>query len=143
MVRAVVKDFTVEAVPVITFKINGDTFKAVGDAPGGSIIDLASVVSEEDPIQKLQAIMEFFDMALMPESAELFADRLRDPSRPITFLQAVSVFEYLVEAYTDNVRPTKAQPSSAGGSGPTSQTSTGRRRSAAHKTTAKKVSRAS
>lgn len=143
MVRAEVKDFTVKAVPVIQFKIDDDIFEAVGDAPGGSIVDLAAVVNEPDPVLKLQAIMEFFDMALLPDSAELFANRLRDPSSPITFPQAVSVFEHLIGEYTNNVRPTKAQPSSVGGSGRTSRTSTVRSRSAAARTTAKKVSRAS
>lgn len=126
------KDFTVEAKPNLEFKIGEDVFYAVGDTPGGTILDLASIVSSEDQGDKIRAISDFLDGVLLPESADLFAERMRDPSNPINFQQLIDVFEWLLEEYVggeDADRPTPAPSRSSAGRGRTGRSSTGSVRS--------------
>lgn len=135
------KDFSIESAEPIDFKIKRpgdsrdagedvvDVFHAIGDIPGGTITDLAAVVTAASDVDKLEAVMRFLDEVLEEESADLFASRMRDKKNPITFKQSVGVFEFLVEAYTDDIRPTEAQPSSSSGSGPIEPSSREQRRS--------------
>lgn len=118
-----------EASELITFTIEPDVFYAAAECPGGTIMDLAAVVKSTDDVDKLDAVMRFFDQILLPDSAELFAARLRSSAKPITFGTAIEVFEKLVEAYTGNVRPTEDRPSSPSGPVGTGRSSTGRARS--------------
>lgn len=118
-------DFSTPAVPPIEFTDNGDTFYAVGECPGGTVTDLALLADSDDTEgEALKNIMTFFDQVLLPESAELFADRLRDPEHPIGLPKAMKIFKWLVEQYTDF--PTEEQPPSAPGSKRTAKSSAGR-----------------
>lgn len=109
------KDFTQERAEALEFKIDDDVFYATGDLPGGVISDMAAIMMLDDNGEKLKVIMDFLDDALLPESAELFAERMRDPSNPITFNQAMEIFEWIIETLTENVRPTQAPSSSQRG----------------------------
>lgn len=124
------KDFTAERSDPVEFMVNDDVFYASGDLPGGMIGDLAAVMLLNDTGEKLSTIMTFLDNALLEESAELFAQRMRDPNNPITFTQAMAIFEWLIEELTENVRPTQAQSSSQRGRRSTGPRSTARSRSA-------------
>lgn len=122
-----VKDFSTDPKPQLEFKIGDDLFYAVGDTPGGVVLDLAEMANTQEGESKTAAITEFLDGVLLPESAELFADRLRDPSNPITFEQLLAVFEWLLEEYVGGIdadRPTKAAASSSSGSRRTGRSST-------------------
>lgn len=106
------KDFTIERTPALEFTIDSDTFRAAGDCPGGMIEDLAVVVDSPNNADKLRAVMTFLDQVLEPESADRFAERLRSATEPISFGQAVGVFEWLIETYTSDMVPTTASSSS-------------------------------
>jgi hypothetical protein len=58
-------------------------------------------------------IMAMLDELLLPKSAERFAERLKDKVNPITLLQAIEIWKYLVEQYTG--RPTSPSSSSTNG----------------------------
>lgn len=118
------KDFTEEKAPTIEFKIDGDVFYAVGDCPGGLVTDLGILAATGDTTESLRLTMEFLDKTLLPESAELFVARMRDPSNPITFKQSINVFTWLIEEYSGNARPTQAPSLSPEQLGSTGMTST-------------------
>lgn len=121
----------------LDFTIGKDTFYATPVAPGGVLADLADVEDADNNLDKMKVVMGFFDKVLHPDSATLFATRLRDPGNPISLPVAMEVFTDLIEEYTDGVRPTVPQPVSRAGSGETGPSSTGRARSAG--TTPKKA----
>lgn len=126
------KDFTVEPKPDLEFQINDDVFYAVGDTPGGVVLDLAEMADKSEGQAKTSAITDFLDSVLLPESAVLFSTRLRDPENPITFAQIVSVFEWLLEEYMGGVeagRPTQEVSSSSVGRRTTGRSSTASARS--------------
>jgi hypothetical protein len=128
------KDFTTVRKPDLEFTIDEDVFYAVGDVPGGTVLDLAALADGTEGANKINAINEFLDNVLMPDSAELFAERLRDPSNPISFQQTISVFEWLLEEYMggeEAERPTQGPSSSSGGRRTTGRSSTARVRSKA------------
>lgn len=127
-------DFTTDPVPPIEFTIDQDTFYAAGECPGGIVSDLAAVSNslDENDGEQLQVAMAFFDQVLLPDSAELFAERLRDPTRPISLQKAMKIFTYLMGKYTDF--PTQEQSPSAAGS-PATVKSSGARSSSRVATT--------
>lgn len=146
------KDFTTDDKPDLEFQIKrqGDTrkaqeldpeaediydvFYAVGDTPGGVVLDLAEMAEAEAGQGKVKAITEFLDAVLLPESAELFAERMRDQENPIKFPQLISIFEWLLEEYMggeESARPTQVRSSSSSTRRPTGRSSTGSARSRA------------
>lgn len=123
------KDFSAGDRANIEFVIDGDIFLAASDCPGGVIADLADVIEATTDAAKLRGVMGFMDQVLLPESADLFADRLRSTEKPISFNQAVDVFEWLIGQYTGEMVPTQAASSSSSGRSSTSRSSTRQRRS--------------
>lgn len=121
-----VMDFSTPPVPPIKFSDNGDDFYAAGECPGGTVTDLAAMASAEDgdEAEQLQLAMAFFDQVLLPDSAQLFAERLRDPKRPITLPKAMKIFTWLMGKYTDF--PTEEPASSQAGSSATAKSSAAR-----------------
>lgn len=111
------KDFSRVARENIPFTIDGDTFYAIPEVGGGVIEDLAAVVGAKDDASKMRAIGDFLDQALEEPSAILFAERFRSKENPISFTQALEIFNWLVEVYTNNVRPTQAPSNSHTGPG--------------------------
>lgn len=119
-----IKSFTkLDKRPDLQFEIDDDVFTAVGTAPGMAILDVAAVNKAEN-MDKIRIIFEFLDQVLLPESAALFAERLKSPTKPITIDQATSVAVWLMEEAYGSERPTGAQSPSANGSGSTGQSST-------------------
>lgn len=98
------KDFS-RAIEDVSFTIDGDTFHCVARIPGGLLLDIAQL--ENAPRDKQLAVLtDFIDMALLPESAKLFAERMRDTANPIDLGQALDVVVWLIEeVHVD--RPTK------------------------------------
>lgn len=119
-------DFSTPPVPAIKFTVDGDDFFAAGECPGGTITDLAAVSAAEgeNEAEQLQVAMQFFDQVLLPESAELFADRLRDPRRPISLPKAMQIFTWLMGKYSDF--PTEEPASLQAGSPATGKSSAAR-----------------
>ncbi len=128
------KDFSIDRKPDLEFTIGTDTFYAVGDTPGGVILDLAELANAEEGTSRMAVITDFLDGVLLPESADLFAERLRDATNPITFAQLINIFEWLLEEYVGGVdagRPTPEAGSSSNGSRRTGRSSTASARSRA------------
>lgn len=126
------KDFSIDRKPDLEFKVSDDVFYAVGDTPGGVILDLANMANAAEGESKAGAITDFLDGVLLPDSAELFAERMRDTSNPITFGQLIAIFEWLLEEYTGGIeagRPTQVAASSSNGSRRTGRSSTASARS--------------
>lgn len=136
-------DFTTDPVPPISFKVDDDIFYAAGEAPGGTVTDLALASrgvgdDEDDDGEQLQVAMSFFDQVLLPESADLFARRLRDPEQPISLQKAMKIFAWLMGRYTDF--PTQEPSSSPTGSKPTAKSSVAR--SSSRQATTRSVAKA-
>lgn len=134
-------DFSTPPVPPLKFTIDGDEFFAAGECPGGTVTDLAAVATSEDGNEgeQLQVAMAFFDQVLLPESANLFAERLRDPNRPISLQKAMKIFAWLMATYTDF--PTEEPASSQAGSAATAKSSAARSSSRAATTRSAKAVR--
>lgn len=130
------KDFSTPDKKDITFKIDDDVFYAVPEAPGALVSDLADMASDAVPdLEKVKVIASFMDEVLRPESAMLFAERLRgyrleeqegeeEPVKiqvkVIGFQQSLDIFTWLIETYMEDIgTPTKPRSSSPNGRGRT------------------------
>lgn len=140
-------DFSVprEAAPKpIEFKVDDDVFQAYPAVGGGvmldtltfdvNVLDLENLDNpnvEASPKQiaamtsainnQARKLLGFLDIALLPASAERFAERMRSTTEPITLDQALEISRWLMGQY--GVRPTEpSSPSSNGhdGTGTTS-----------------------
>ncbi len=119
-----VKDFTSDdKKPHIQFKVDGDTFVAVGDPPAMAILDV-SAVNKAEGMDKVRVVLEFLDQVLLDESAELFASRMRSKTEPIGIDQATGIAVWLMEEKYAPDRPTEAPSPSQNGSGSTGPSST-------------------
>lgn len=133
------KDFTRAGTrEAIEFKIDDDVFRAVPSIGGellrpmimGSmdgvdmkVIELArdgksDQISSEDMMRVVKSMqaqtdrsMQFLDLVLEPESAQLFARRLTSVTNPITLEQAQEIYQWLLSEY--GRRPTKPSNSSS------------------------------
>lgn len=96
----------------IEFDVDGEVFLAAvaADLPGAALLDLSALEATRKPMEQLRLIADFLDAALLPESRDRFAARLRDAGNPITLAAATDVAVWLIEEiYTGH--PT--EPSSA------------------------------
>jgi hypothetical protein len=119
------KDFSTPRPDNIPFTIDDDTFYAVGDIPGGLIIDLGAVAEAPKGVEQLNTLMGFLDDVLLPESAARFSERLKSAQEPITFPQAIEVFTWLIEVYTTGDEKEEGKPDR-----PTREPSSSRKKSA-------------
>jgi hypothetical protein len=118
----------------IEFNVGEDRFQAYPEIAGGLLMDVIAIEGldqlsiPDDPnelstseiakmgqIANTQAkkMLDFLDEALLPESAELFAKRMRSRDNPITLTQAFAIGRWLLGEY--GARPT--EPSSSSGNG--------------------------
>lgn len=116
------KTFDTPVLKPIEFSIDGDVFHASPVCPAGTLVDITSVVNAESQGEQLNAVMDFLDQVLVPDSAELFAERLRSAERAISIQQATEVFQFLLESYNKGF-PTTEPSQSASGSTTTKRTS--------------------
>lgn len=105
-----------------TFSVNGEQFAAYRIVPGAYMLELAKVAKA--PVeQQAVAAMTFLDQVLEPDSAERFAERMRDPVKPIDIEQAMEVAQWLLaDVYTK--RPTTPSSRSRQSRSNTGQSST-------------------
>lgn len=119
-----IKDFTnLNKKANLEFKIDGDTFVAVGTAPAMAILDVGAVNRAQD-LDKVPILLAFLDKVLLPESATRFAERLGSSEAPIDVDQAVAVSVWLMEEAYGPDRPTEAPSPSQNGSGSDGPSST-------------------
>src|SRR5919109_3664934 len=83
-----VHDFTVEK-PRVQFKLDGDIFTGVRDIPAVKAMEFSghadSLLSNDSPMaERIAGFMDILRLLLVPESAELFISRLKDPDNPIS-----------------------------------------------------------
>lgn len=114
------KDFTEEfadSSSVREFRVGDDVFRVAPTIPTGAAMLLARM-SKMSEVDQLIAVGDFLDMVILPESAERFATRLRDPVNPITPKHLSAIIHWLLEEY--GARPTPLPSPS-----PSAQPSTG------------------
>lgn len=107
------RNYTTNQTP-IAFKIDEDDFLAVPSIPGEEMLALVAKMKNLTEEDELQALYTFLDLVLLPESAELFATRMRSKEHPIDLATAIAVVDDLTAEYTN--RPTGASSPSANGS---------------------------
>ena len=110
----------------LDFEIDGDTFDAAPALPGdvfAAFVTLYNGTVDTDTYQQQHDLLKrALELALLPESWERFAARLKDKARPIDGDQMSDIILWLLEEY--GMRPTKpSQPSSDGPASPESGTS--------------------
>lgn len=96
------------------FRVDGDVFECAAVLPAGASRDLVSIAGADLHTQ-VTLLGSFLDSVMLPDSAERFARRMRDPLHPITDDQVGDVIVWLIKEY--GKRPTTPSPSSASGSG--------------------------
>lgn len=106
----------------VTFDLNGVTYHCRPRLPAGVTLDVATVGGTQPGVGAAQRVGEFFDAALMPDDAALFAAALRDPEVVVPMETLQEIIQYLVEVYTG--RPTGQQAGSGNGLSPTGPPST-------------------
>jgi hypothetical protein len=82
----------------VTFEINGETYEAAADAPGGALLTAASMEGAS-PLHQLEALGQFLDAVLFPESRERFEAALRSPdsSKNVTLEDAANIVTWLIQ----------------------------------------------
>ena len=110
----------------LNFTIDDDTFEAASVLPGdvfAEMVALHNLAVDAKTFQDQHDLLKkALQIALLPESWERFAVRLKDKERPIDDDQTSDVVIWLMEEY--GIRPTQpSQPSSDGPSSPESGTS--------------------
>lgn len=116
------------------FVIDGYTYECSPVLPAGATRDLARITrlnataangdnaaQEEAGMEVVQALGDFMDAIMLPDSAAEFAKRIRDPLNPIDDEQIGKIVVWLIGEYGD--RPTM-QPSPALAGQSTTQPST-------------------
>jgi hypothetical protein len=110
----------------LDFTIDGDTFTPAAALPGdvyAEFVTLYNKTGTADSYQEQHDLLKSaLQLALLPESWDRFAARLKDKANPIEDDQMADAVLYLLEAY--GLRPTQpSQPSSDGPASPESGTS--------------------
>lgn len=110
----------------LDFVIDGDKFFAAPVLPGDVFAEFVTLYNSTADVEAYQQqhdlLKRALELALMPESWERFAARLKDKANPIDDDQMGDVVLWLLEEY--GMRPTRpSQPSSDGPASPESGTS--------------------
>lgn len=110
----------------LNFTIDDDEFDAAIALPGDVFAEMVALYNSADDVQSFQEqhdlLKKALEVALLPESWQRFAGRLKDKTRPIEDDQMSEVVMWLLEEY--GMRPTQpSQPSPDGPSSPESGTS--------------------
>lgn len=98
------------------FVIDDEPFYCCSELPGSVAANFARMI-KLDPIDQYPVLGEILEMVLLPESAERFEARMRNPSRPIGIKQVGKVLNWLLEEFAE--RPTQPSMPSTNSSEPT------------------------
>lgn len=131
-----VKQFTTEPEKedervIVEFEVDGATLQAMRPKTV-AFINLAETQDDETGWRQMQAVREFMDECLLPDSRELIADRLEDPDDPFDISNMVPIVNWLMGEFT--TRPTGRSSGSSARPKRTGQRSTARSRSTRAKT---------
>jgi hypothetical protein len=110
----------------LNFTIDNDEFEAASVLPGDVFADMVALynsASDQETFQEQHDLLKkALEFALLPESWQRYAARLKDKANPIDDDQTSEIVIWLMEEY--GVRPTQpSQPSSDGQPSPDSGTS--------------------
>jgi hypothetical protein len=101
----------------LDFTIEGDVFEAAPALPGDVFAEFVTTyngTSDTETYQEQHDLLKSaLQLALLPESWERFAARLRDKANPIDDDQMADVILWLLEEY--GMRPTQPSPDSSDG----------------------------
>lgn len=117
-----IKDFTEDrsSLKPKQFRIDDDLFECAPLLPAGATTYLASMMKADD-VQRVVMLGELLDMIVLPESAQRFAARLKDPLNPISNNQLGAIVKWMLEEY--GLFPTQQSSNSAPGPTPTGMNS--------------------
>lgn len=109
----------------LTFTIEPDTFEAAPVLPGDVFAEFVTLYNDRADVDTYQEqhdlLKQALALALLPDSWQRFADRLKNKNSPIDDDQMADVVLWLLEEY--GLRPTQpSQPSSDGPANPASGT---------------------
>jgi hypothetical protein len=132
-----------KALEPIRFKVDDDTFEAYAEIGGGLLMDVIAIDGLEDldiptdanaeigtaqlaamsRIANAQSkkMIDFLDEALLPDSQQRFAERMRSRENPISLTQVFQIARWLLAQY--GARPTEPPSSSVNGHGGSGETS--------------------
>lgn len=97
----------------LSFKLHGEEFECRPNLQGKTLLDIIANAGDDDGVGAAKSITEFFNVALLPESAERFNKLLTDPDKIVTVDTLGEITAWLVEEYSS--RPTqRPEPSSSG-----------------------------
>ncbi|MFJ8538184.1 hypothetical protein [Streptomyces sp. NPDC093591] len=101
----------------LPFTIEGDTFEAAPALPGDVFAEFVTLYNNTGDTETYQQqhdlLKQALELALLPESWQRFAARLKDKERPIDDDQMSDVVLWLLEEY--GMRPTQPSPDSSDG----------------------------
>jgi hypothetical protein len=101
----------------LDFTIEDDTFEAAPALPGDVFAEFVTLYNSTGDTETYQQqhdlLKQAIELALLPESWERFAARLKDKERPIDDDQMSDVVLWLLEEY--GMRPTQPSPDSSDG----------------------------
>lgn len=108
------------------FTIDDDTFDAAEALPGDVFAEMVALYNSATDVETFQdqhdLVKKALELALLPESWQRYAARLKDKTRPIEDDQTSEIVMWLMEEY--GLRPTQqSQPSSDGPPNPEPGTS--------------------
>jgi hypothetical protein len=96
----------------LSFKLHGEEFSCRPNLQGKTLLDIIANASD-DGAGAAKSITEFFNVALLPESAERFNALLIDPEKIVTVDALGDITAWLVEEYSS--RPTQRPEHSSSG----------------------------
>lgn len=112
-----IKNFSKGSNKQIQFVIDDDTFYAPARVPAQTLIDFTKMfdglTGNTDTQKTIDAFMATIKLVLLPDSAELFLQRMRDMENPIDMEQVNEVIPWLMEKY--GLRPTQPSENSSDG----------------------------
>lgn len=101
----------------LDFTIDGETFDAAVALPGDVYAEFVALYNKTGEVESYQEqhdlLKSALQLALLEESWERYAIRLKDKTRPIEDDQTADVVLWLLEEY--GLRPTQPSPSSSDG----------------------------
>jgi hypothetical protein len=101
----------------LDFTIEGDTFDAAPALPGDVFAEFVTLYNSTGDTETYQQqhdmLKRALELALLPDSWQRFAARLKDKERPIDDDQMSDVVLWLLEEY--GMRPTQPSPDSSDG----------------------------
>ena len=105
--------FDAEKAEKIVFKIYDEEFECYPEMQGKTLLEFVKDSASEDVANSVQALSEFFNKVLVPESLERFNALANDPNRIVSVSTLADIVSWVMEQYSN--RPTEgSEPSSTG-----------------------------